>query len=61
MALVLAGLVFLVTVVATALISYGNAMSDAPMRAADSPAPVFIIGMGISGMLVLSHWVHWTW
>lgn len=58
--LALAALVFLATVVATVLVVLSRDMSQAA-KASMSPAPIFIGGMTIAGMLFLSHWVHWTW
>lgn len=69
MILLLAAVVFLVTIFATVmaaladqLADVGNALNDGPWHAKYGlpPGVIFVLGMTIAGMLVLSHWIKWT-
>lgn len=57
----LAGFVFGATIITTVIVALANEQSPNGKALAMSPMPIFVGGMTIAGMLVLSHWVKWTW
>lgn len=60
MALLLAALVFATTLIAVVMILLSEEYSPNGSTM-NSPMPILVIGVLISGMLLVSHWVHWSW
>lgn len=61
MSFILAGLVAVGTIIGLVLVIGANMMSDSPSTSI-SPIPVAVIGFGISGLLLASHWMpHIGW
>lgn len=58
MALILAAIVAIGTLVLCALLVFGNSMSDAPSVSGFSVWPPFIGGMALAAILAASHWIH---
>lgn len=56
MSLLLAGIVFCATCIATAVIGLANLEAPNGKSLAMSPMPIFVIGCLISGMLFVGHW-----
>lgn len=60
LAFILAGVTFLVTLGILFFIALANGMSDSPSM--QIPLwPTAVIGFGITGLLVWSHWWHISW
>jgi hypothetical protein len=57
MALILAAIVFVLTLAYCGLVLFADGMSDAPSVQGISPWPGFITGMIIVGVLILVHFV----
>lgn len=61
MGLVLGIIAAVCTVLYVLVIAYANGMSDAPSQSGLSILPGLIIGSLISGVLILTHYVHISW
>jgi hypothetical protein len=59
MAMVLAACVLVLTLIASAVIGFGNGMRSATTEAAVSPWPVLIGGSLIALLIALTHGLHW--
>ncbi len=60
-AFILAGVVFLFTLAACALVIGASMMSDSP-NSSISPTPIFIGGTIVSALILASHWMpHIGW
>lgn len=57
MSFILAGIVVVVTIAWTGFLLLANGMSDAPSQEGFSIWPSLIIGFGLAGLLVASHWL----
>lgn len=62
MAFILAGVIFVITIVITAITAMGNMMSDNPSdNNSGGFIIVFITGTAISAAFAASHWIHIGW
>lgn len=63
MAFVLAGIVFVVTLLISSVLLFASGMSDSPSASADVPVlSTFITGTIIAILIAASHWLpHFGW
>lgn len=62
MAFVVAGIVFVVTVLAALFVMLGSGMSDNPSDNSSAGfKTTFWVGTGLALLIAGSHWIHWTW
>lgn len=62
MAFVVAGIVFVVTVLAALFVLLGNGMSDNPSNNSSAGfKATFWVGTIISILIAGSHWISWSW
>lgn len=61
MAFIIAGIVAFVTVVMVCAIAFADGMSDAPSEEGISVWPTLIVGFGLAGVLIGTHFLHISW
>jgi preprotein translocase subunit Sec61beta len=61
MAIILAIMVAVATLLIAALQIFAEMMRPAPSQDNLSLLPTLVIGLGIAGLLLASHWFHFTW
>ena len=61
LAFILAGIVAMLTVTLALFVAFASGMSDAASESGPKIWPVFVIGFGVSALLITSHYLHLSW